>query len=97
MIITKAEQKNKNKIALESLSMDLKRVAIGYQRESLAMAERFYKEALLRKSEVDTSAVKPYIKTVLDKIESLQNQNHEELAENALVFSILIQNYSRSL
>ena len=49
-----------NKIAIESLSMDLMRVAIGYHRRSIKMAERFSEESLKRITEVNRSKVKPY-------------------------------------
>ena len=40
-----------NKIILSSLAMDLKRAAIGYNRGSYIMADRFFEEALKRKKE----------------------------------------------
>ena len=43
----------KNKIALESMAMDLKRAALGYHNNSLKMAERFHQEALERKREIN--------------------------------------------
>jgi hypothetical protein len=80
-----------NKIALESLAMDLKRVALGYNRGSVVMAQRFYQEALERIKEVDTASIRPYLKTVLHQVGELQ-----EDAENALRLSILIQNYTQT-
>lgn len=101
MIITKSEpfsDKNKtlkNKIALESLAMDLKRVALSYHRNSIIMARRFYEEALKRQKEIDTTSVKPYIKNILEKINQLQNYNNDRIAEDSLLFSILLQNYTQ--
>src|SRR6266404_5324524 len=60
-----------NKIILESLSMDLLRVAKGLYRGSDRMAERFLEEALLRKDEVEQNELKPYFKKVLIAIFSL--------------------------
>lgn len=57
MIITKSEPftreeieklKRDQKIIIESLAMDLKRIAIGLHRGSLKMANRFKDEALKR-------------------------------------------------
>lgn len=76
-----------NKIILESLASDLKRVALGLHRGSNSMARRFLEEALARKLEVNMSSVAPYVKTLLSKI------NKEIDKEDALMYSTLIQNY----
>ena len=84
---------NKNQIALSSLSMDLKRAALGFHRGATAMAERFFEEALKRKKEVDLEEVKPYIKDLLNKLENIKNEkDKEKLAEDALMYSTLFQN-----
>jgi len=83
-----------NKIALESLAMDLKRVALGYYRNSSSMGDRFYQEALKRKEEVDVSQIKPYMKKVFEKIDLIAGMSNEEIAENALLLSTLVQNYA---
>ncbi|MDP3974434.1 MAG: hypothetical protein Q8P65_00410 [bacterium] len=79
----------KNKFILESLASDLKRVAIGKQRGSDIMAQRFLKEAIKRKNEVDLKIVAGYIKKLLN------NLNKDINAEDALMYSTLIQNYTR--
>lgn len=81
----------KNKIALESMAMDLKRVALGYHNNSLKMAERFREEAIARKKEVNLKEIKPYLRLVLEKTEKIDNSS----SEDALMFSTLIQNYTR--
>ncbi len=81
----------KNKIALESMAMDLKRVALGYHNNSLKMAQRFHQEAIARKREIDLSEIKPYLRLVLEKTEKI-NKNS---SEDALMLSTLIQNYTR--
>ena len=84
---------NKNQIALSSLAMDLKRVALGYHRGSSAMADRFFEEALKRKDEVNVSLVKPYVKKLLDKLDILvQEKDIAQKAEDALMYSTLFQN-----
>lgn len=80
----------RNKFILESLSSDLKRVALGLHRGSNAMAQRFLDEALKRRDEVEIGEVTPYIKNLLDKL----NKNID--SESALMYSTLIQNYTQS-
>lgn len=83
----------KNKIALASLAMDLKRVALGYYRGSDTMAERFFEEAIKRRNEVDRKSVKPYIRKILDNLEAMsQQKNGRKIAEDVLMYSTLLQN-----
>ena len=87
----------KNKIILESLASDLKRVALGLGRGSQIMADRFSNEALKRKSEVEIQNIKPYLKKVLNQMErSMKNKNGDKKAEDALMYSTLIQNYTQT-
>jgi hypothetical protein len=86
---------NKNKIALSSLAMDLKRAALGYRNGSgsLATASRFLEEALVRRSEIDKNQIKPHVKklmTALDKI--MEEKDIQKRAEDALMYSTLFQN-----
>lgn len=84
-----------NKTIIESLSMDLLRVALGYHRGSNNMARRFSDEALLRISEINKSSVKPYFVEILTKIEyTLNISDTEKIAEDALMYSTLCKNYS---
>ena len=88
----------KNKIAIESLSMDLLRVALGYHRGSTKMAKRFSDEALERTSEIKKAEVKPYFARILGKIpEALNEEDKEILAEDALMYSVLCRNYAKNL
>ena len=78
-----------NKFILESLASDLKRVALGSHRGSIAMANRFLLEAIKRKEEVELHDVAPYVRKLLSGI-------HKNLdSEHALMLSTLIQNYTR--
>lgn len=79
----------KNKFILESLASDLKRVALGLQRGSGVMAGRFLDEALKRRDEVEIKIVQPYMRKLLTRLD----KNID--AENALMFSTLIQNYTQ--
>lgn len=84
----------KTKIALESLSMDLLRVALGLHRGSDKMAERFTTEALKRKREVNLEVLKPYFKKVMKKLEkSLTSEDKFKKAEDTLMYSTLVRNY----
>lgn len=84
------------KIAIESLSMDLYRVAVGLHRGSNKMAKKFSDEAISRCMEIKKTDVKPYFVAVLGKIEdSLSNQPKERTAEDVLMYSILCKNYAR--
>lgn len=78
-----------NKFILESLASDLKRVALGKYRGSNAMADRFLKEALKRKEEVQPGKVAPYINELLRKL------NNKIDSDDALMYSTLIQNYTQ--
>lgn len=84
----------KNKEILGALALDLKRVSLGYFRESGLMAERFLKEALKRKDEVDTKDLKPYLIKFLKNIKNLKKQNKKRAAEDALLYSTIFQNAS---
>lgn len=86
-----------NKIIMESLVMDLKRVALGYNRDSITMAKRFSQEALKRKKEINLATVKPYIKTLLEKLDGiLEYEDIKKIAEDSLMVSTLLQNYTQA-
>ena len=83
----------KNKIALSSIAMDLKRVALGYHRGSYSMAEKFLDEALKRRQEVDSSLLKPYLVKLLKDIDKIKKESKKDkAAEDALLYSTLFQN-----
>lgn len=82
-----------NKIALSSLAMDLKRVALGLYRKSDSMADRFLHEAMKRKDEVNVHDVLPYMKTIIEQVGSLPKRDARHKAEDALMYSTRIQNY----
>ncbi len=77
------------KFILESLASDLKRVALGLQRGSNIMAQRFLSEALERKREAKSKDLAPYMKKLLKRL------NNDLNAEDALMYSTLIQNYTQ--
>lgn len=84
---------NKTFISLSSISMDLKRVAIGYQRGSVAMANRFLEEALIRRREIDKNLVGSHVKKLMNVLDKIMNEkNTQKKAEDALMYSTLFQN-----
>jgi hypothetical protein len=84
---------DKNKIVFGSIAMDLKRVSLGFYRGSNVVANRFAKEALKRRSEIDLKTVKPYIKKLFAKIEKcISYKDKQKSAEDLLVYSTLFQN-----
>jgi hypothetical protein len=83
-----------NKQILGALAMDLKRVALGYFRGSTVMAEKFYNEALKRRKELDNKKIQPYLAKFLNKIENLKKEKQDRAAEDALLYSTLVQNAS---
>lgn len=87
---------NEQKIIIESLSMDLKRIALGLHRKSLAMAQRFKKEAVKREKELEETELDNYLKILIKKTKAVLQRNDEKVAEDALMYSTLLQNYVRS-
>lgn len=90
--------KNNNYIALSSLAMDLKRVAVSYYQNSVEVGERFHSEAIKRKREVNINTLPRYITKLLDQLDELSNiKNNLDKAEKALLLSTLFQNAAVSL
>lgn len=85
-----------NKIIIESLSMDLLRVALGYHKGSIKMANRFSRESLQRIKEINTTDIKPYFIKILSSIKkSLTYISEDRIAEDALMYSTLCRNYAK--
>jgi hypothetical protein len=82
-----------NDVILSSLAMDLKRAAIGLNRGSYKMANRFFEEVLKRKQELEEGNLKNYIKTILLRVEKLGGEDKDKKAEDFLMYSTIIQNY----
>lgn len=80
---------NKNKIAIESLASDLKRVALLRYRGSIQAANKFSTEAQKRVSEIDPQSVQPYIQKILKDV-----SNAIADSDTSLMYSTLLQNYS---
>lgn len=85
---------NNQKVIIESLAMDLKRVALGLHRGSYQMANRFKEEALKREQELENQSVKGYLKKLLQKTKDMLKDSSERTAEDALMYSTLFQNFA---
>lgn len=87
--------KNTNqKIIIESLAMDLKRVALGLHRGSHKMANRFKEEAFLRADELERLNTSAYIKKLLVYMKKIFKGTGDRVAEDALMLSTLFQNFA---
>lgn len=75
--------------------MDLLRVALGLHRGSLAMAQRFKEEALKREKELESQKPKGYLKKLITNSEKALTGNDARVAEDALMYSTLFQNFAR--
>lgn len=85
-----------NKIAIESLSMDLLRVTNGLHNKSYRTAQIFSNEALKRCEEINTKEVKPYFLKIIKKInDCLSKKPTERTSEDTLMYSVLCKNYAR--
>lgn len=80
---------DKNKIAIESLASDLKRVALLRHRGSIEAANKFSAEAEKRIREIDVQATEPYIQKILKNISGATADS-----DTALMYSSLLQNYA---
>lgn len=85
----------KNKIAVESLSMDLLRVALFYHKGADKNAQTFSKEGLKRIDEIEVSQLKPYFAKIIKEITKVLKNPKPELAEDALMYSVLCKNYAK--
>ena len=86
-----------DKIAIESLASDLKRVSFGISRNSLVMAKRFWQEGLKRIEEIEIKNMPNYIRKILKNIQQLKIRlDHNRMAEDCLMYSVLLQNFSQN-
>lgn len=88
---------NDRKIVISSLALDLRRVAQGYNRGSIKMADRFFEEALARKAEAEDFDLPVYVKRMLERFGEIKNFQTSKKAEYALMYSTLFQNASLHL
>lgn len=79
------------KAIVSSLSMDLKRVAMGLYRKS-PTAAIFKKEALARGKELEEFVSDVDIQRLWKKTKAVLKSNSDKAAEDILMYSVLFQN-----
>lgn len=78
---------------LGSLALDLRRVAMGYHRGSDRMACMFANEARMRAEQLQDAPLAQYLAGLIGQLKRILGQrDHQKLAEDALMYSILFQN-----
>lgn len=87
-------EKLSQKIIIESLAMDLKRVALGLHRGSTGMANRFKEEAFKRAEELENNNPNDYLKKLLLYMKKMISGTSERVADDALMLSTLFQNFA---
>lgn len=85
---------NETQMLIGSLSNDLLRVANLIHRGSNQGATRFFMEAKRWASQLSCKEVKPYIRKIVNEIDSENHVLSKDKAERYLMYSILLQNYS---
>ncbi len=89
---------NHDKEQIGALAMDLKRAALGYHGGSIKTAERFLEEAMKRQKELQIKKNSPYLNNLLKSLTKLvREKSKDKLAEDALMYSTLFQNYAIKL
>ncbi|MEK7164109.1 MAG: hypothetical protein AAB768_03140 [Patescibacteria group bacterium] len=73
-----------------SIASDLKRVAMGLHRGSQTTVDKFTKEVLRRKQELDSPLLESYMQKLVNKLDSAVSNS-----DDALMLSTLFQNYSQ--
>ena len=85
----------KEKILLQSLASDLKRITLSIQRDSSASAERFSNEAKRWLGESAQQIEDQPTKHLLQRIDRvLAEENNLKKAEDCLMYSMILQNRS---
>ena len=78
-----------NKLILEAIASDLKRVSLSLQRGSRGTAARFAQEVMSKKDELDLSSLDAYVKKLISKLGQATKD-----PEDALMYSTLLQNFA---
>lgn len=79
---------------IATISVDLKRIALAYHSNSLTTGKKFISEVLNAKKYINSDTIEPYMEKILLKLDTvLINDNNIELAEDALMYSTILQNY----
>jgi len=90
-----AKKKMTNNMHIAAMSQDLYRVGIGYHQGSVRMAKIFSEQVLVRIGEIKSESLKPYMRKILLVLPSiLEEKDQTIVAENSLMYSVLLQNYA---
>jgi hypothetical protein len=82
-----------DKLKLAALSMDLKRVALGYHGQSIPTAERFVAESLKKSKALNQKELPSYVVKIIHRMEEiLSDPDKQKVAEDALMYSTILQN-----
>lgn len=92
--MSKVKYMKNQKQIVESLAMDLKRVALRLHRGSFNMANRFKEEALKRSQELETHNSNNYLKKLIHAMRVVLLSNKKRTCEDALMYSTLFQNFA---
>lgn len=85
-----------NRVLLQAMALDLKRVALGYHSGSIKMAEKFTAETVKRSFLLDKNTLPLAIHKTVNNIQNPDsNSNTQKLADDALMFSNILLSYSR--
>lgn len=80
-------------LPLAALSMDLKRVALASYNHSHKVADRFIQESLAKKNKIDVTSQRGHVRRLLTSLDAVLSQKDTvKLAEDALLYSTLLQN-----
>jgi len=85
------------KVIIASLAMDLRRVALGLQRGSIGMAERFKIEALQRQQELEVLQPNSYLTKLITGSKKALSNIDSKASEDVLMYSTLFQNLAQKL
>ncbi|MGH7203354.1 MAG: hypothetical protein ACREHC_02845 [Candidatus Levyibacteriota bacterium] len=87
-----------NKILLESMALDLKRVALGSYSKSTKMADRFLQEVFKRNEQLDYQSLPESLRKILLTMQkSFEQTNRQRLADDALMYSTLLLSFSKRI
>lgn len=84
-------------LIIESLSMDLLRVALGLHRGSVKMVARFKEEALRRVSEIESQKHSAYVEKLFTGTKTALDSDKKDSKEDILMYSVLFQNIARKM
>lgn len=87
-----------NKLLLEAMALDLKRVALGAHGKSQKMVDRFLIEVFKRNELLDKNSIpKSFQKVLLTMKKRLNDNDLNNIADHALMYSTLLISLSKKI